>query len=251
VDLKSGVCYFLWEKQHAGECTATLIRGDEVVGPTMRKLDDHDVFIRDERAATILKKVFKHKEPSFEDLLTGDTPFGLATNFSEFRQGEPRDGEVKVYASSNAGRRSGAMKGSLITKNTHLIAAWKVLAPKAGPGSSGGHVLPDMVLGKPEVAEPNSVCTQTWIVAGPLKSKKQAENVTRYLKTSFARFVVSLRKISQDAMKGVYRWLPQQDWNQDWTDETLYKKYGITKSEIAFINRMVRPLDVSSNSDDE
>ena len=43
-------------------------------------------------------------------------------------------------------------------------------------------------------------------------------------------------------MKGVYRWLPQQDWNQDWTDETLYKKYGITKSEIAFINRMVRPM---------
>ena len=242
VDLKSGVCYFLWDSQHDGDCAATLIRGDEVVGPTKRTLDEYDVFIRDERAAAILKKVLKQKEPSFEDLLTGDTPFGLATNFSDFRQGEPRDGEVKVYASSNAGRRSGAMKRSLITKNTHLIETWKVIAPKAGPGSSGGHVLPDMVLGKPEVAEPNSVCTQTWIVAGPLKSKKQAEVVCRYLQTSFSRFIVSLRKISQDAMKGVYRWLPQQDWNQDWTGETLYKKYGITKSEIAFINRMVRPM---------
>ena len=242
VDLKSGVCYFLWDSQHDGDCAATLIRGDEVVGPTKRKLDEYDVFIRDERAAAILKKVLEQKEPSFEDLLTGDTPFGLATNFSDFRQGEPRDGEVKVYASSNAGRRSGAMKRSLITKNTHLIETWKVIAPKAGPGSSGGHVLPDMVLGKPEVAEPNSVCTQTWIVAGPLKSKKQAEAVCRYLQTSFARFIVSLRKISQDAMKGVYRWLPQQEWSQDWTDETLYKKYGITKREIAFINRMVRPM---------
>jgi site-specific DNA-methyltransferase (adenine-specific) len=98
-----------------------------------------------------------------------------------FRPGEPGEGEVKVYASSNAGRRSGAMKRSLIAKNTHLIDAWKVLAPQAGPGNSGGHVLPDMVLGKPSVAEPNSVCTQTWIVAGPLKSKKQAEIVARYL----------------------------------------------------------------------
>jgi site-specific DNA-methyltransferase (adenine-specific) len=242
VDLKSGVCYFLWDAEHEGDCVATLIRGDEVVGPTKRKLNEFDVFIRDERAAAILKKVLKHKEPSFEDLLTGDTPFGLATNFTGFRISEPREGEVRVYASSNAGRRSGAMKRSLITKNAHLIDVWKVLAPKAGPGSSGGHVLPDMVLGKPEVAEPNSVCTQTWIVAGPLKSKKQAEVVCRYLQTSFARFIVSLRKISQDAMKGVYRWLPQQNWNQDWTEEALYKKYGITKSEIAFINRMVRPI---------
>ena len=242
VDLKSGVCYFLWDHEHKGDCDATLIRGDEVVGPTKRKLDEYDVFIRDERAAEILKKVLKQKEPSFEDLLTGDTPFGLATNFSDFKQGEPRDGEVKVYASSNAGRRSGAMKRSLITKNTHLIDTWKVLAPQAGPGNSGGHVIPDKVLGMPEVAEPNSICTQTWIVSGPLKSKKQAEIVARYLQTSFARFIVSLRKISQHAMRGVYHWLPQQDWNQDWTDEALYKKYGITKSEIAFINRMVRPM---------
>jgi len=251
VDLKSGVCYFLWDHEHKGDCKTTLIRGDEIVGPTKRKLDEYDVFIRDERAAAILKKVIKQKEPSFEDLLTGDTPFGLATNFSNFRQGEPRDSEVNVYASSNAGRRSGAMKRSLITKNTHLIDAWKVLAPQAGPGNSGGHVLPDKVLGKPEVAEPNSVCTQTWIVAGPLKSKKQAEIVARYLQTSFARFIVSLRKISQHAMRGVYHWLPQQNWNQDWTDEALFKKYGITKSEIAFINRMVRPMDLSGSTDDK
>lgn len=242
VDLKSGVCYFLWDSAHDGDCSATLIRGEEVVGPTLRKLNEYDVFIRDVRAAAILKKVLKQKEASFENLLTGDTPFGLATNFTGFRPSEPRDDEVKVYASSNAGRRIGAMKRSLITKNTHLIDAWKVLAPQAGPGNSGGHVLPDMVLGKPVVAEPNSVCTQTWIVAGPLKSKKQAEVVACYLQTSFARFIVSLRKISQHAMRGVYHWLPQQDWNQAWTDEALYKKYGITEAEIAFINRMVRPV---------
>ena len=243
VDLKSGVCYFLWEREHDGDCAVTLIRDHDVVGPTNRKLDEYDVLIRDERAAVILKKVVKQQEPSFEDLLTGDTPFGLATNFTGFKPGGPGKGEVKVYASSNAGRRSGAMKRSLITKNAHLIDTWKVLAPQAGPGNSGGHVLPDMVLGKASVAEPNSVCTQTWIVAGPLKSKKQAEIVARYLQTSFIRFLVSLRKISQHAMKGVYRWVPQQNWNQDWTDEMLYKKYGITKDEIAFINSMIRPME--------
>jgi site-specific DNA-methyltransferase (adenine-specific) len=177
VDLKSGVCYFLWDGEHTGDCTVTLIRGEDVIGPTIRKLDEYDVFIRDARAAAILQKVLSQKEKSFEELLTGDTPFGLATNFTAFKPKEPDDGEVKVYASSNAGRRDGAMKRSFVAKNVHLIDTWKVLAPKAGPGNSGGHVLPDTVLGTPSVAEPNSVCTQTWIVAGPLKSKKQAEIV--------------------------------------------------------------------------
>ena len=135
------------------------------------------------------------------------------------------------------------MQRSLIAKNTQLIDAWKVLAPKAGPGNSGGHVLPDMVLGRPSVAEPNSVCTQTWIVAGPFTSRRQAENVACYLQTTFLRFLVSLRKVSQDAMKGVYRWVPQQNWDREWTDESLYKKYGITKDEVAFIESMIRPMD--------
>jgi site-specific DNA-methyltransferase (adenine-specific) len=251
VDLKSGVCYFLWNREYNGDCAVTLIRDGDVIGPTIRKLNEYDVFIRDERAAGILQKVLTHKEPSFESLLTGDTPFGLATNFTAFKQSEPSEGEVKVYASSNAGRRSGAMKRSLITKNTHLIDTWKVLAPKAGPGNSGGHVLPDMVLGRPSIAEPNSVCTQTWITAGPLKSKQEAEIVARYLQTSFIRFLVSLRKISQDAMKGVYRWVPQQSWDIDWTDEMLYKKYGITKDEITFIESMIRPMNLSGASGDD
>ena len=244
VDLKSGICYFLWGSDYDGACSATLIRDDVVVGPTARRLDDHDVFIRDVRAVTILEKVLKDQQPSFEDLLTGDTPFGLPSNFTAFRQGDPGRGEVKVYARSNSGRRTGAIKRSLIGKNTQLIDSWKVLAPKAGPGNSGGHVVPDMVLGRPSVAEPGSVCTQTWIVAGPFDSESEAEVVAAYMQTRFLRFLVSLRKISQDAMKGVYRWVPQQDWSQKWTDEELYDQYGITDEEIAFIESMIRPMDV-------
>ena len=243
VDLKSGVCYFLWDRDHEGACSTTLVRGAEVIGPTERNLDQFDVLIRDARAAAILNKVLSFKEPSFEDMLTGDTPFGLATNFTSFELRAPAEGEVKVYASSNSGRRSGAMPRAQIVKNTHLIDTWKVLAPKAGPGNSGGHVLPDAVLGRPTVAEPNSVCTQTWIVAGPLESQEQAEVVARYLQTSFLRFLVSLRKVSQDAMKGVYRWVPKQDWSRDWSDTNLYKKYGITDEEVLYIDSMIRPMD--------
>lgn len=244
VDLKSGVCYFLWERDSEGNCSTTLIRDQQVIGPVTRKLDEFDVLIRDPRAAEILKKVLAHGEPTFEKVLTGDTPFGLATNFKGFADRQPRQGEVKIYASSNGGRRSGAISRDTIRKNVQLIDAWKVLAPQAGPGNSGGHVLPDAVLGRPSVAEPGSVCTQTWIVAGPFASENEAQNVARYMQTTFLRFIVSLRKISQHAMKGVYQWVPQQDWSSDWTDDKLFKKYSITEEEVSFINSVIRPMEL-------
>lgn len=243
VDIKSGICYFLWDRDAPGDCEVTLVRDQKVHGPHPRALDEYDIFVRDARALDILRKVQAVAEPSFEDLLTGDTPFGLASNYSGYKKGEtPTNGEVLIHASTAGKRHEGAMRRDLITKNTHLIDEWKVLLPKAGPGNSGGHVLPDMVLGRPLVAAPRSVCTQTYIVAGPLPSKDAAKSVEAYVKTSFLRFLVAQRKISQDALRSVYRWVPQQTWDREWTDEELYEKYGITDEEQAYIAEMVREM---------
>jgi site-specific DNA-methyltransferase (adenine-specific) len=51
------------------------------------------------------------------------------------------------------------------------------------------------------------------------------------------------RKITQDALRSTYTWVPLQSWDRTWTDEILYKKYGITKDESAFIDSMIRPMD--------
>ncbi len=244
VDIKSGICYFVWDRDNTGDCEVTLVRDQKVHGPHPRTLDEYDIFIRDARALDILKKVQAKGEASFEDMLTGDTPFGLASNYSGYKKGaKPTNGEILIYASTSGKRHEGAMRRDLVTKNTHLIDGWKVLLPKAGPGNSGGHVLPDMVLGRPLVAVPRSVCTQTYIVAGPLESKAAAESVEAYLKTRFLRFLVALRKISQDALRSVYRWVPQQEWDRAWTDEELYAKYGITEEEQAYIAVMVREME--------
>jgi site-specific DNA-methyltransferase (adenine-specific) len=129
-------------------------------------------------------------------------------------------------------------------KNRQLISHWKVLLPEAY-GERGA--LPAMVLGPPIVAPPNTVCTQTYLVAGPFKSKSAALSVQSYVHSRFFRFVVSLRKISQHALRSTYSWVPQQAWDRTWTDEALYKKYNLTKKDIAFIESMVRPMD----ADDE
>ena len=52
---------------------------------------------------------------------------------------------------------------------------------------------------------------------------------------------------TQNAMKKVYSFVPMQDFNEVWTDEKLYKKYGLTENEIAFIEEMIRPMDLTQN----
>ena len=134
------------------------------------------------------------------------------------------------------------MSRDLLSKNVHLIDVWKVLIPKAGSGREREATGVDMVLAPPVVAAPGSVCTQTYIVAGPLESKIQAESVESYLRTRFFRFLVSLRKVSQDALKGVYRWVPLQTWDRTWSDAELYAKYGITAEEASFITERIREM---------
>ncbi len=129
------------------------------------------------------------------------------------------------------------MPETQITKNKHLIHVWKLLLPKAY-GERGA--VPAFVLGPPRIAEPRSCCTQTYLVAGPLKTRTEAESLESYYRTRFFRFLVSLRKISQDALRSTYKWVPQQSWDRQWTDAELYKKYEITDEEQAYIAEMIK-----------
>jgi site-specific DNA-methyltransferase (adenine-specific) len=135
------------------------------------------------------------------------------------------------------------MTRSEIKKNSHLIDSWKVLTPEAG--SDGGQRIPDVVLGKPLVAKPGSVCTQSFL-AFWVSSEEETASLCSYLCTKFFRFLVSLRKITQHALRSTYTsytWVPQQTWDRTWTDKALYEKYAISESEVAFIESVIRPMD--------
>lgn len=240
VEVKGGIGYFLWGKNHSGLANVTSIRGDEVVGPVKRKLDEFDVFVRDARAVKILNKVQLNSEKSIADDLTGDTPFGIASNFSNYRLSE-RAGDVSLYLVKKGKRIRGYMPRAEIRKNSELVELWKVFVPKAG--SDGGQKIPDSVLGKPWLAGPNSICSQTFI-AFSANTQSEAESILSYYCTKFFRFLVSIRKITQDALRGTYSWVPQQSWDRLWTDAELYQKYNLTEEEISYIESMIRPMDI-------
>jgi site-specific DNA-methyltransferase (adenine-specific) len=220
--------------------------GDEEKPAVVRKLDEFDIFVRDTRAVTILKKVQRRAEPSMSDLVSGDTPFGLATNYSEYKEKQFR-GSIALYLTDRGRRVIGYTSRSNVRKNLHLIDSWKVLIPEAY-GDRG--TVPAVVLGPPMVAPPDSACTQTYLVAGPFASQRAATSVQSYITTRFFRFLVSLRKITQHALRSTYSWVPQQTWNRTWTDEALYEKYGITRKEQTYIESQVREMSLD-NGDDE
>lgn len=246
VDIKGGVCYFLWDREHQGTCAVTTIRGDETIGPIDRQLNEYDAFVRDSRSLEILRRVLDHNETSLAEMVSPRDPFGpaLSSNFRGFHT-KPKEGSLRLYMNLTSKNGETWVEPELVTKNHRLIDTWKVLMPKAGPGNSGGHVIPDMVLSKPVVAEPGSVCTLSHVVVGPVASQAEAKSLASYLRTRFVRFMVSLRKTSQDAPRSVYTWVPQQAWDRTWTDEELFERYQISEVEQQFIAAMIRPMETN------
>ena len=240
VEVKGGVCYFLWSPDHHGDCQVSLVRGGNA-STANRKLDEFDVFVREVKSVEILRKVQDKRQKPITEMLTADTPFGIATNFSDFRESK-RNKDIELFLVKGGKRSTGFIPRNIVEKNSHLIDKWKVLAPKAG--SDGGQKIPDSVLGKPWLCPPSAVCTQTFL-AFFVDTEEEANSVLSYYQTKFFRHLVSLRKITQDALRPMYSWVPQQTWDQIWTDEKLYKMYGLSKAEIDFIESMIRPMDLN------
>ena len=239
VQIKGGICYFLWDRENSGTCDITRVADGAEFTQTGRSLGEFDVFIRDERSLGILKKVLSKDEDSILPLMSGDTPFGISTNFTNWYENE-RPGTIPLHIIVKGKRSVGYVKREILRKNAQAIDGWKVLVPEAyGAGES----YPHQILGKEIVAKPPSVCTQSYLVASPFANKAEADSFASYYRTRLFRFLVSLRKITQHALRSTYTWVPMQTWDRTWTDDVLYEKYGITDEEIAFIESMIRPMD--------
>jgi site-specific DNA-methyltransferase (adenine-specific) len=240
IELKGGVCYFLWDRDHSGNAQMTISRGGATHGPVERDFSEFDVLVRDSRALEILRKVMSRKEISISRSISGNTPFGLATNFKSYwSQPRRKTGELELHLFSEGKRKIVYVNSEVVSKNRQLIDSWKVFLPAA---YGAGETVPHQILGHSILGKPKAICTQTFLFLGPFESEQAAASAQRFLSTRFARFLVSLRKISQDAQASVYGWVPVQTWDREWTDAELYKKYGITKDEQAYIESMIKEM---------
>ncbi|MEN9447861.1 MAG: hypothetical protein RJA25_1151 [Bacteroidota bacterium] len=253
VEIKGGVCYFLWEKDFNGKSMIYTHEGGEIKSKSERILLEKgaETFIRYNEAISILHKVQVLKEKSFADIISANDPFGFDVRVDggykrvkpKFKK-EPFKGAIKFYYNGWQREGIGYIEKDKIRKNINLIKDYKVLITKAwGVGNMGKDWL------NPLIVESDSCCTETYLILGPFAKKSTAENVVNYTQTKFFHLLVSLIKITQNAMKKVYSFVPMQDFNEEWTDEKLYKKYGLSKEEITFIESMIRPMENSQRQD--
>ncbi len=240
VDISGGICYFLWDRDHKGDCTIeSHLFGESTV--MVRPLLEKGVstYVRFNQAIQILRKIKSEPFESFSDIVSSQKPFGLRT----YVLGSPRSNSncIKIYSNRNAAKEPGYVSKGDVLQNADWVSKYKVLVSRAY-GERGE--FPYLVIGKPFVAEPNSCCSETYLVVGPYDSQKTCENVISYMTTKLFRFLVLLQKNTQDAPKRVYSFVPQQDFSKSWTDEELYAKYGISEEEITFIDSMIRPMEI-------
>lgn len=246
--IKGGISFFLWDRDHAGDVEVSTIDRGKVVSSSTRPMIEPglDIFVRYNEGMDILKKVFKVEigkhsgrlelpaEKRFVDLVSVIGPFGLGTTFRG--RESARAGDVKVYRNGGVGYISRRE----ISKETGLIDKWKVFIPPAGSGSDS---FPHPILGKPFVGEPGSISSWTYLYIGPFASRSEAANVVSYISTRLFRLLVLLRKSTQHATRSVYTFVPMQDFSKSWTDEELYSKYKLTKKEVTFVELMIRPAE--------
>lgn len=254
VGLKGGVCYFLWNRDHPGLCKVATHFKDWPVSTTSRLLLEKgaDVFIRFNEGLSILKKVASVETGQSESLLLPESkrfdrlvsslrPFGFRTFFRGRKQ--MRKGDIAIY--QNGG--TGYVAREEVETGTELIDKWKLYVGRAAPGTGNRDTYPHRILSTPFIGEPGSICSETYLCIGPFETQSEAESALSYITCRLTRLLILLHKPSQDTTRKVYTFVPTQEWNRKWTDDELYAKYGITESEIAFIEKIVRPMDLASD----
>ncbi len=254
VGLKGGVCYFLWNRDHRGECqVSTHFKGWPVSTATRPLLEDGAaVFIRFNEGLSILKKVIVQEskdsdsvvlpaESRFDTLVSSRKPFALETTFKGRKS--KKEGDLLVYQNGGLGY----VARESITAGLTYIDAWKIYIGRAAPGTGNRDTYPHRILSTPFIGEPGSICSETYLCIGPFDTKAEAENALSYLTCRLTRLLILLHKPSQDTTRKVYTFVPKQDWSRPWTDADLYSKYGITQAEIDFIEKVVRPMNVTAD----
>ena len=242
VEIKGGISYFLWDRDYKGACQFYSHEGTEIVSVSNRFLheDGCEVIIRYNELISIYRKVHQEGFKSFATIVSGRSPFGLNTNHYGFADKKHSD-DVRYF------ERKGInfIDRNSITKSIDAINMYKLFTAKTAEDGR----LPGRVIGVVSDGLPGIICSGTYLMVGPFKTKTEMYNVKSYMVTKFFRALVAANKISQDAYAKVYNGVPMQDFSKPWTDKELYIKYNLNNEEIAFIESMIKPMDLNGGDD--
>ena len=260
VEIKGGICYYLINNDYNGLCEYSLVKEGKV-STISRRLNEFDVLIREPLLAKVVSKVIEisgELTQTVDSLISNDTPFGVASNPKVSKKTPTTVYETSsdehntlLYHIENNKRKCEYVDRRTITKNAQDIDYYKIFIPG---GYGAGETFPHQILGVPEYAPSNSICSQSYLYA-KFNTETEAKNFKKYLASKFLRALVAAIKITQSAPNKVYRFVPVQDFSDnsdiDWNettcsiDQQLYSKYSLTTEEIEFIEQNIKPMNFS------
>lgn len=169
-------------------------------------------------------------------MISSRRPFGLDSS-TEFEQ----NGDITLRSSSGLGK----IRRSSITSGQEFIDKWKVIVSKVSFEHAG---VPDKegmmrVLSVVQKLSPKSACTESYLLAATFDTESECDNFISYLKTKLVRFLIMQSLASMNMTKASYQFVPIVSFTKKWNDAELYKRYGISEHEIAFIESVIRPME--------
>ena len=208
--------------------------------------------MRKNPAINIIKKIFEDcYDDNFSSMVSSRKPFGLESKIIKtdiFTTNREKFTDSVVCIGKN--KCKGYIERNNVKMHKEWIEKWKVYVPRA---NNIGTELNDDNLNS-FVGQPNSVCTEAYIVvgAGKIDDENSANNLCKYLTTKFARFLHKQAKASQDASSKTYRFIPLEnftnesdiDWSKsiDEIDEQLFDKYGLSNEEKEHIKTSIKDM---------
>lgn len=256
VDVKGGVCYLALNSRYDGACEVYTHTSNEVV-KSFRYLSGNadDIFIRSSILFGIKEKVLRSSNGgSVMDIASPQTPYKILTNAFKgdsaeikniYKKEKQNETDVRVLGNGSSQKREYRyidVNSTEFYKYKGLYK-YKIFVPEAYGCGAIGEVPSTPVLGTPVLGTPGDACTQTFIQLGNFDTENEAINFLSYVRTKFFRALVGIVKQTQHANRGVYKYVPLQDFFKPWTDEELYKKYGLTQEEIDFIEENIQPME--------
>ncbi len=200
-----------------------------------------------------------HREhPEALELQSKGHPYDMSSNIFDvlphiFFESRPSDGKeyIRIYGRMGAERVFRWVRRDYVNEPANLHR-WKVFVPSANGSGALGEVLTTPIIGEPIIGEPIIGSTETFISIGCFETQAEAEACLKYVKTKFARAMLGILKITQNGAPETWRMVPLQDFtcgsDIDWgvsvaeVDRQLYKKYGLSGDEVAFIESKVKEM---------
>lgn len=237
VDLAGGACYFLRDRDAIGECKV-VNKTSNTSNEAYRFLNEFDVFVRSNRALSIIRKVIDCHNGSYMDkTVSPSKPFGLRTFYEPKQKGIPCQFIQKIglrYADPID-----------VVDNYNLLDKWKFLAPRSPIAGQTDFSKPVGFYydGNTRIVPPGTCCTESLLVLFSSYSKQEVEYFRSYLYTKVVRFLLLQCVVSQDIIREKYKFVPSLElYDRIYTDEYLCDLWHINREEWEYIDAKI--LDV-------